>query len=410
MAQKVIYTEDDFNKALQESGLAGQFSDADLRLAQRNPDAGMSLLQYKQDYAGAKTPELRAYYNGLAEQIRNQYGGYTGGVDGSKFYKNASGFAAEPLPTYQETNVDRNLSALSNQLANRPAFSYSKNQDPSYSAYAKQYRREGQRATADALGQAAAATGGIPSTYAVGAASQAGDYYASKLADKIPELYQQAYQRYLDEYTLQSNAVNTLSGLQQNQYNQYRDTVGDVKDQDQFNYAASLDQYKMRKAEEAASQQEPKAETNEPDETVDWSQAFPAEPTWDAAAALGVDETPAASPPAPEPDADNPPKLTQSDWLLLNTMRNTYADGMVTDPVVWNNLAAKFSRETLAKAGLSEPTKEKTGNYEAVLTYLLEMQADGASAEQLRAAILDAKESGVLYDNDYIRLMNQLRG
>lgn len=37
------YTYDDFQKAMQSSGLGGQFSDADLKLAQQNPDAGMSL-------------------------------------------------------------------------------------------------------------------------------------------------------------------------------------------------------------------------------------------------------------------------------------------------------------------------------------------------------------------------------
>lgn len=44
------YTYDDFQKAMQSSGLGGQFSDADLKLAQKNPDAGMSILKYKQDY------------------------------------------------------------------------------------------------------------------------------------------------------------------------------------------------------------------------------------------------------------------------------------------------------------------------------------------------------------------------
>ena len=44
------YTYDDFQKAVQSSGLGGQFSDADMKLAQKNPDAGMSILKYKQDY------------------------------------------------------------------------------------------------------------------------------------------------------------------------------------------------------------------------------------------------------------------------------------------------------------------------------------------------------------------------
>ena len=42
-------------------------------------------------------------------------------------------------------------------------------------------------------------TGGMPSTAAVNAASQAQDYYNAKMADKIPELYTLAYQMYADE-------------------------------------------------------------------------------------------------------------------------------------------------------------------------------------------------------------------
>ena len=38
------YTYQDFQRALDGSGLAGQFSQADLKLAQQNPDAGMSIL------------------------------------------------------------------------------------------------------------------------------------------------------------------------------------------------------------------------------------------------------------------------------------------------------------------------------------------------------------------------------
>ena len=250
-----MYTYDDFTKKAQASGLYGQFSESDLRLAQQNPDAGMSLLQYKQDYAGAKTPEQKAYYNSLAEQTRTKYGSYTGGTDGSGFNYNGSAFQQQELPEYQESKQGAQARTLSDQLVNRPAFSYSKNQDPSYSAYAKQYRREGQRATADALGQAAAATGGIPSTYAVGAASQAGDYYASKLADKLPELFQQAYQRYLDEYTLKNSTIATLNGMEQQNYDRYRDTVGDVKDQNNFNYGAYWDQINAAKADEDTAYQ-----------------------------------------------------------------------------------------------------------------------------------------------------------
>lgn len=63
--------------------------------------------------------------------------------------------------------------------------------DDVISAYKKAYLREADRTGRDTLGQYATMTGGIPSTQAVAAASQAADYQKSKLAETLPSLYQQ---------------------------------------------------------------------------------------------------------------------------------------------------------------------------------------------------------------------------
>ena len=85
------YTYDDFTKRLKSSGT--NFSDADLKLAQQNPDAGMSLIGYKEDYARATTDDARAMANAKANSLRSAYGGYTGGEDGSRY------FLDNPTPT-----------------------------------------------------------------------------------------------------------------------------------------------------------------------------------------------------------------------------------------------------------------------------------------------------------------------
>lgn len=84
MAQRFTY--DEFQRELTNSGLGSEFSSADLKLAQQNPDAGMSILKYKRDYHNATTPEQRALANLGAEGIRSSYGNYTGGGAGSQFY------------------------------------------------------------------------------------------------------------------------------------------------------------------------------------------------------------------------------------------------------------------------------------------------------------------------------------
>ena len=84
MARKFTY--EDFERAANESGLLGEFSPSDLKLAQQDPDAGMSILNYKKDYHAATTDEARALANKGAENVRTSFGEYSGGKDGSGFY------------------------------------------------------------------------------------------------------------------------------------------------------------------------------------------------------------------------------------------------------------------------------------------------------------------------------------
>lgn len=268
---------EDFEEALRQSGMADQFSTADLALAKKNPDAGMSLLSYKQDYANATTDEMRALANAGAEEIRSSYGEYTGGKDGSGFHStplSPEAFEYGEAPTYSDNYADQIAQLVQNQqnrqpysydvtaptyeskygdtidslmqdILNRDEFSYDHTTDPLYASYAKQYTREGKRATADALGEAASATGGIPSSYAVTAASQAGDYYAAQLADKIPELYQIAYDKYLNEYQMKLSDLNAAQGLEQFNYGMHQDKLSQYNRDREFDYAKWLDEYEM---------------------------------------------------------------------------------------------------------------------------------------------------------------------
>ena len=128
-------------------------------------------------------------------------------------------------PSYENQYAEQQQ-ALLDAIINRPDFSWSKEDDPQWSSYKKSYLREGDRATANALGQAAAASGGRPSTAAVTAATQAGDYYAAQLNDIIPTLYQQAYDRYLNEYNMSLQDLNAVNTQEQLDYAKYLDQLG----------------------------------------------------------------------------------------------------------------------------------------------------------------------------------------
>ena len=269
------YTYDDFQKAMQSSGLGGQFSDADLKLAQQNPDAGMSILKYKQDYKNATTDEARALANLGAEGIRSSYGGYTGGQRGENFYLDPlspKDFQSSAAPTYKNNyadtisglldkqlgygsysygeaqpeynnRYDATIQDLLDQIVNRKDFSYDPENDQLYSQYRKQYTREGQRATQDALGAAAAASGGIPSSYAVNAATQAGDYYASQMTDKIPELYQLAYNKYMNDYNMKLSDLGAVQGAEQSDYDKFLNEMQQYNTNRAFDYQAWMDEY-----------------------------------------------------------------------------------------------------------------------------------------------------------------------
>ncbi|MCD8377087.1 MAG: hypothetical protein LUD69_09110 [Oscillospiraceae bacterium] len=267
------YTYDDFTKKLDELGY--QLSDADLALAQSNPDAGMSILQYKQDYVNATTDEARALAHAGAEAIRSSYGNYSGGGDGSEYYLealNPSSFSYEDAPEYtsrydsaaqstleqmlnrQEYSYNGQTPSYTNQyqdtasdlleqILSQEDFSYDPDSDELYAQYKKQYAREGQRAAADALGTAAAASGGIPSSYAATAAAQAGNYYASQLTDKIPELYQLAYSQYQDEYDKLLSNLSTVQSAEQLDYEKYLDQLSQYNTDRDFDYQTYLNRY-----------------------------------------------------------------------------------------------------------------------------------------------------------------------
>lgn len=228
------------------------FTDDELRAA----------AQAREAYRTGQTDMKSAH--DFVEGIRSKYG-YSGGGNGSQYNKisytqqtnqwndtiNAlwdqiNGYGpfqdTREKPTYSN-RYDQQINDLLQQYVNRGKFSYDYKNDPLYANYRKQYQREGQRATQDALAEAAAASGGIPSSYAASAAAQAQNYYASQIADKIPELEQLAYQKYLDDASLQQSKISALQGQEQLDYAKYIDALGQYNTDRNFDYGVYSDRY-----------------------------------------------------------------------------------------------------------------------------------------------------------------------
>ena len=228
------------------------FTDDELRAA----------AQAREAYRTGQTDMKSAH--DFVEGIRSKYG-YSGGGNGSQYNKisytqqtnqwndtinalwdQVNGYGpfqdTREKPTYSN-RYDQQINDLLQQYVNREKFGYDYKNDPLYANYRKQYQREGQRATQDALAEAAAASGGIPSSYAASAAAQAQNYYASQIADKIPELEQLAYQKYLDDASLQQSKISTLQGQEQLDYAKYIDALGQYNTDRNFDYGVYSDRY-----------------------------------------------------------------------------------------------------------------------------------------------------------------------
>lgn len=214
---------------------------------------------YNKAYAEGDKAGQQAAHD-AAEKIRAKYD-YSGGVDGSKYIKLGTGASPAKADTSwldklgdSNYNYDQSgqISAKLDALLNRTPFSYDAASDPLYQQYRKQYTREADRSAEDVLGKAAVMTGGMPSTAAVAASQQASDYQMSQMTDKIPELQQLAYSMYQDKLSGDRADLNTLIGIEDNNYNRWladrnylyqlaRDQVGDQQTADALAYQKQQD-------------------------------------------------------------------------------------------------------------------------------------------------------------------------
>lgn len=354
-----IYSYKQFEDAARAAGLYEQFSTADLSLAQKNPDAGMSLLKYKQDYAAATTDAARALANQGAEEIRSSYGGYTGGGDGGSFHLeplSPSSFTYDAAPTYTN-RYDEEANKLMQEILNREEFSYDPNTDPLYSSYKKQYTREGQRATQDAIGAAAGATGGIPSSYAVTAASQAGDYYASKIADKVPELEELAYNKHMNEYNMKVSDLDVVRSAEESDYAKFLDQLNQYNTDRSFAYGQHLDEIDSQTAERAEALEKAMLAAEYGDYsflekmgvTPDLTGAATTDSGMDIATALKLHEAGDSRYLAAlgiDPGYNDRVKM-------FADVKTAYPDG-VLDDATWNSLVAQYGEDTVRAAGFTK--------------------------------------------------------
>ena len=112
-----------------------------------------------------------------------------------------------------------NLSAARGMLNNMSYDTFK--QGTLYDGLKKSYEQQGKKAMQDTLGQVAARTGGMASSYATSAANQSYNNYMQTLEDTARAMYNDEYSKARDKVDLAQQGYN-------NAYGEYRDNVGDA--------------------------------------------------------------------------------------------------------------------------------------------------------------------------------------
>ena len=167
---------------------------------------------------------------GVSENTLGNLGKYSQGYKPSEAVSNAQSYLAGILnskPGAYNSAYQSDLKGLYDRVMNREKFTYDLNGDALYNQYKQQYQQMGRQAMMDTMGQAAALTGGYGNSYANTAGNQAYQAYLSKVGDIVPQLQQQAYERYTQEGNDLNNRLNLVQNLENADYNRYRDSVSD---------------------------------------------------------------------------------------------------------------------------------------------------------------------------------------
>lgn len=198
------------------------------------------------------TPEEKERLHAENQQLAAQLGGSVAYNPSTGTWSGAAGYTSQ-----ESTQID----GLLNAILNRQPFSYDYKTDPAYLAYEDKYKRLGDRAREDTLGDVASLTGGMPSSWAVSAASQAQNDYNQQLSDVIPTLYDAAYNRYVTEDSMKRSDLGLVMDVDDMNYGRYRDTVGDAWKQKEFDYGVYRDNVGDSQWEKGFDQQQ---------ESIDW--------------------------------------------------------------------------------------------------------------------------------------------
>lgn len=143
------------------------------------------------------------------------------------------------------------LNQAGDRLFNRESFSYDADQDALYQQMLHSYTRQGQLAMQDAMGHAQTMTGGYGNSYAQNLGQQVYQGYLQQAADRLPEYYEMALDRYTREGNDLRDRYDWLAQREAGDYSRYQDALTQYYDrldqlQDRYDQARDFDYQQSR--------------------------------------------------------------------------------------------------------------------------------------------------------------------
>ena len=139
-------------------------------------------------------------------------------------------------------DFDRQLAQILESINSRKPFNYNMNTDALYQQYKNQFQSNAQLAMKDAMGQAAALTGGYGNSYAQISGQQAYNQQMSQLDNILPSLYQLALETHIQQGTDLQNQYAMVKS-QQSEWEAERDRLLALyQDERDFDYGRYIDE------------------------------------------------------------------------------------------------------------------------------------------------------------------------
>jgi len=169
---------------------------------------------------------LAGVSNNTAAKVGNAQQGYQPNQATQQAQAQLQQVQAQKPQTYN-SKYSAALDDILNQIQNPDKFNYSFEGDELFKYYADLYSQNGRQGSMDAMGQAAALTGGYGNSYAQQVGNQAYNEWMRNLYDKGFDLRNAAYQQHRDELGDLKDQYSMLAAQDQTDYGRYRDTVSD---------------------------------------------------------------------------------------------------------------------------------------------------------------------------------------